>query len=808
VLRTLATVVFAVQALAQGPASQPNQHIFVPRPDAPPHNQYNFEAVEQEFTGKTRHLQGKAKIETDTMLLEADQIDFDQDTHDLRAEGNVHYHNFQRNEQLWAERVVYNTESETGTFYKVRGEASARIDTRPGRLTSNEPFFFQGEWAERLEDRYILHNGFITNCKMPNPWWKLTGPKFDIIPGERAKAYHSIFWVRVIPLFFTPYFYKSLEKVPRKSGFLVPSFGNSSLAGPFFDAGYFWAINRSYDVTYRFTEYFERAENHHAEFRAKPRPGTDFDAILTGVEDRGIHQPSGPPVTFSGITLTANARSDLGNGWNFIGQLNYISSFRFRQEWSAYSFNAAVFSEVPSVGYLNKNWSNYTFNVVAAHLENFQTAEIPITNPTTQAVTLASDAIVIRKLPEAEWSGREQQLWQNVPLWFSFDSSAGLLSRSEPLYDCGLCASPPYPNNILVERFQTSALMERVDLAPHLTTALHWGDFHIIPRFGVDETYYSESQVLSSSATQALGMPTYQVVGTNLLRSARDVSVDVIFPSLARVFSKKTIFGDKLKHVIEPRVTYNYVTGIGNDFNRFILFDPLELLSNTNELTLSLTNRVYAKRGDSVEELFTWELFQKRFFDPTFGGALVPGQANTFLSTAELTPYSFLTGPRSYSPVVSMLHTRPIGGLGIDWETDYDPRYGKFTDSAVTLDYHWAKYYFVSGGRNFVSTNPVLSAPANQYRFGAGYGNFNHKGWNAAVTGIYDSLKGVLQYLTAQVTYNTDCCGVSVEWRLINIGTQNGNVYIPVRDQSEFRISFSVANLGSVGNLRRQDRIF
>ena len=118
------------------------------------------------------------------------------------------------------------------------------------------------------------------------------------------------------------------------------------------------------------------------------------------------------------------------------------------------------------------------------------------------------------------------------------------------------------------------------------------------------------------------------MVGTNLVRSARDFSLDLILPSLARVFDKKTIFGDKLKHVIEPRVTYRYVTGIGDDFVRFIRFDENDLTANTNELLLSLANRIYAKRGNTVEEIFTWELSQKRYFDPTFGGALIPGQRN------------------------------------------------------------------------------------------------------------------------------------------------------------------------------------
>ena len=53
---------------------------------------------------------------------------------------------------------------------------------------------------ERIGDKFILYNGWITNCKLPNPWWLLRGPKFDIIPKDRAIAYRSTFVLR-IPVF-------------------------------------------------------------------------------------------------------------------------------------------------------------------------------------------------------------------------------------------------------------------------------------------------------------------------------------------------------------------------------------------------------------------------------------------------------------------------------------------------------------------------------------------------------------------------------------------------------------------------------
>ena len=74
-------------------------------------------------------------------------------------------------EEIHCDRVDYNVTTQMGKFFNVKGTAPAKIDPRPGLLLSTNPFIFQGEWAERIKDRYILYNGFITNCRLPKPMW-------------------------------------------------------------------------------------------------------------------------------------------------------------------------------------------------------------------------------------------------------------------------------------------------------------------------------------------------------------------------------------------------------------------------------------------------------------------------------------------------------------------------------------------------------------------------------------------------------------------------------------------------------------
>jgi LPS-assembly protein len=600
-----------------------------------------------------------------------------------------------------------------------------------------------------------------------------------------------------MPVLYMPYFYHSLEKNPRHSGFLTPNLVPHSKRGFMVGVGYYWAINRSWDLTYRLQDFTTHALTHHVDFRGKPREGTDFDAVIYGVQDWGESLPctvdaSGNCVSargpsYSGLSLYAVGRSELGNGWSVRGQANYITSFSFRQQWSE-SYTESITSEYHSVGALGKTWSYYTFDVLASRLQNFQSLEMTVVDPVTNQTHTETNAVTIRKLPEAEFSGRDQKIFGNLPLWFSFDSNAGLLYRSAPVFN----------GNTLVYQFQTNQFTDRANLSPHLTTAFHFGAFHIVPSIGITETFYGEAQTRSNGIDQT--------VGTNIVRSARDASVDFVFPSLARVFNKKTIFGDKLKHVIEPRAVYRYVTGVGSDFNRFIRFDQGDILANTNELLLSLANRIYAKRGDNVDEIFTWEIMQKRYFDTTFGGALLPGVRNVFQATADITAYAFLMEPRSTSPVVSKLRASPLTGLGVQWQADYDPRFRSIVDSNVQLDYRWKKY-FASIGHNMIHNeqyvdsqgihSDVLAPSANQATARFDWGDASRRGLNAGFQAVYDFRQHYMLYTLSQVTYNTDCCGLSLQYGRFGI-----------RNETVFRIAFSLANVGSFGTLRKQDRLF
>ena len=761
VLLTIVLVPTALAQVTRPPIVKPELEVVVKdsntpiqkavRKGAPDPDTYRIHGYQESSGAEDLYkLRGKcpdncAELETVDFLLKADELDWNRDTDYVEARGHVYYENFGEGYKLYADKAEYNADIRDGKFYNVHGTSLAKIDARPGLLTTSNPFYFEGAWAEKLKEKIKLYDGFVTDCLVPRPAWKLTGKKFDLIAKDRAIAYNAFYRLRGVPLFYSPIFYKSLKKNPRKSGFLLPNISRSTRYGWMYSTGIFWAINRSYDVTYRPEYMSERGVAHSLEVRGKPSEKADFDLTLHGVQDREKQ---------GGYVLNLVARADLGGGWIARAQINYLDSFLFRQAFTQ-SFTEAISSETHSVVNVSKHWDSFAINISYEREVNFQ------------SIT-PDDRILIRKLPEVQFLTRDRQVTHKIlPIWVSLESTFDLLHRDQP-------------------SFQTRQYMDRIDVAPRVMTAFNWKGFSLVPSFTLRNTYYDSSFDTAG-----------RVQGNNLVRTSRETMAEFVLPSLERVFKAPKVLGEKIKHVIEARATYRFVDGV-QDFNRIIRFDSTELITNTNEVEFSLTNRFYTKRKDGiVQELLSWQLWQRRYFDPTFGGTIQPGTRNVNLSSIDLTGFAFLDGQRHYSPIVSALKFQP-NHLSLEWRTDYDPRNGNIVESAVTAGGRWAEY-FVTFGHNQLRTGSVLAPNSNQFTTAFGFGKPNKRGWNLGGTLFYNYRTQELNYLSSQVTRNWDCCGVSFQYRRQNYGLILNNVY---------QFSFSISNIGSFGTLRKQESLF
>jgi LPS-assembly protein len=782
-------------------------------------------AIQQEKDGDLYKLHGNAEIHYLNYILRADEATYNSDTGEATATGHVTLDGGPNDDHIKASHGNYNLTAETGHFYDAIGTTGFHLQGTRLILTSTSPFAFSGKIVEKTTpDHYLVYDGSITTCQLPHPKWEFRAHNVEVDVGANASMHNSSFFLHGIPVFFFPYATYPVSREARETGFLIPTVSKSSTNGYMVGDAFYWAINRSLDATIGAEYMSKRGWSQRGEFRARPSDTSYVDLNYFGVIDRGIVVVNNNDMPV--ILHEGGEDAHLGAEGNFAGfravsNIDYLSSFLFRLAFNE-SFTAAINSEVKSQLFMAKASDGFFLSGVVERYQNFfqLAANGVLTNPPI------FDAIQIWHAPSIDAASVDRPLGHS-PLVWSFDASVSGLSRSEP-------------------GFHTGSLLARFDLSPELSLPLQFHGWSLRPALALHETYYTERFVNNLSVNDP----------TN--RQAVESSVELRPPALERIFDKEFL-GRKWKHVIEPRAIYRIVTGV-NDFSNVLHFDDRDILSNTHEIEYGFVTRLYAKhtkpqpvetceiqmagivigaaapeqglpwrrvnpenqpcpKGPDVREVVTWELAQKYFLDPTFGGALVAGQRNVFTTTEDLTGIAFITEPRHLSPIISRLRAATSSRTDTEWDLDYDFQLGRINSSTLLMNYNFGPFQ-VGGGDAFLqipqtqtstaipSEGTCAAAPTTaqvtckfqQFRVALGYGGATRHGFSAASSFGFDAEINKLQFATTQATYNWDCCGMTVEYRRYEIAN--------VRNENLFRFSFTLANIGSFGNLRRQERLY
>jgi len=258
-------------------------------------------------------------------------------------------------------------------------------------------------------------------------------------------------------------------------------------------------------------------------------------------------------------------------------------------------------------------------------------------------------------------------------------------------------------------------------------------------------------------------------------------------------------------------------------------------IPNASATAPDMPTRTHARHADpcasvapaptAQQEWFSWKLAQKNFFDQNFGGAIIDKRRNIFDTTLAFSGIAFLTEPRAISPLISRMRFRTSSHVDIEYDFDLDIDARKFNSQNIFLDLHEKRvfagfsyarlnapgrfYTEVVDSATNVATGLTSSATSNfsQVRLLGGYGTPSKPGISAAAgagldlnAGSGQDTSGVAQYVTLQGSYNWNCCGLTVEYRKYDLGA--------IRNEGSYRFNFTLANIGTAGNLRRNESLF
>ena len=602
-------------------------------------------------------LKGYVDIHYGDIRLQADTIRYVPATKDCFAEGNVLLDSGPT--RLTAERVEYNLESQTGTFYVARGYV--------------EPaFYFEAAEVQKVDaERYVILDAQFTTCTQPVPYWSFKVARGTIHLDNYAYLHHVSFRAEKLPIFYSPYMVWPIKK-DRATGLLFPEFGYSQTRGFVLSNALYWAIRRNMDATF-FLDYYSKAGlGEGLEYRYVPSAGGRGQFTGAYIHDQVVDADR--------YSLNLNHRQELPSDFRLVVNLNKLSDFEYNLDFQR-DYRTATNPVILSFAYLTRNWSNYSFNVRAESREQLYDVSQRVFAPLPgypapseicgTAITGTNPGLVICEEPftnliepSVELRGSKQRLGHS-PLYFAFETSA---------------------DNFHKETAQFSTTYQRVDIFPTFSAPLRlapWIDVN--PTVGVRETYYSKrlgsvlTEDLNGNAVPDHGEDTgldgipgtgdlgegnntldredangngvldpgedlngngtldsedrnlnglldaeedvgldgvagtgdfgeangvldtrQEVLDQDFIRKSLQGSVEIIGPQFSRVYlTPDNHFSPAFKHTFEPRIFYLYQSKVDSP-EEIIRFDEKDVLTgNVNLLSYSLTTRLFAKRSGS-----------------------------------------------------------------------------------------------------------------------------------------------------------------------------------------------------------------
>ncbi len=698
-----------------------------------------------------------------SMRIAADRVTFDDATGEIVARGHVTFDDPKGHFE--ADSGDYNVNNDRGWFTNARGYVRYAPPKGSGE-TEATPLYLRAARIERINaDTFAVERVQASSCANPNRGlaFNLAHAKLQLSRNLTGRS--AVFRFLGVPILYFPYFRVSANRKARQSGLLLPQIGESTQKGFILGDGFFWAINPSADLTLGVQDFTLRGIGFTGRFRARPSPTSTITADFFAINDRarGSLRTLRAP---GGSVDVVGESEDIGDGFRGVVNVDYVNTLAFRETWSN-NFNSAVFSEARQTGFLSKNFDAYSLNLYASRYQDF-----------LSAAPVNEQSIIIRQLPSVSFSGADQELGRS-PLYFSFDTSAAGVGRSEP-------------------GFRTPAMTGRVDLFPRLTlrTRPFWG-FRLTPTAGFRETYYSTSL-----------KPDHSPVN----RSLAELSVDLRPPSFAKVFSRP-LWGRRFEHIIEPDIKYHLVkpTDPQSIFD-IVPFGTTDFLTDDNELQFSLTNALLERKDTtkadgshpSARDLLSWTLKQKYFFDPTFGGVVVPGSEVPISPALSLTGFAFPLG-RNWSPLDSDLTFSPTDHFNAELRTDIDPQVGGLLNAGITaeavtrpVELAFTDFFInhtVLQPAPIAPTVPLMSLPSfNLLDLTASHGDPSKRGLSEGIRFDYNLSQNIMEDFVGQVSYNFGCFGLNAQIERFNLGA--------IRNETMFRISITLGNIATFGSLK------
>lgn len=690
-------------------------------------------------------LDGYVDIVYQGMRLQADHAEYDMNTKDLVATGNVVLD--QTDQHLTGTKLELNLETKKGNMYNARGFVPPQI-------------FFWGTRLEKLGDEeYKLYNGVFTECSQIVPHWKLNSTTARMTIDEYIHFKNFLVKAKSLPLFYSPYMMWPIKR-DRATGFLFPGFGPNSTKGFYVGGSFFWAMGDSMDTTYWLDHYQLRGWGGGAEFRyAESKESLGSMKAYAANDD----------ILGTQWTIDGAVKQELPADFRLSGIVDYFSSFEYVRDY-ANTLQGALRQTKTAQGFLTRNWSYYSLNFLG--------------NWSERQGNQSNSSSSFYHVPEVEFQSRTQKLGPS-PLFWTLLSSFDQLGRGNT-----------FANGTSVDFFY-----QRYDALPAISypiTYLSWLTF--TPTFGERFTYYTKQQnktdgIVDDSLTRAYHQMSLDFRGPNFgkifdtpgngysQKWKHAIEPQVTFEYTQDIPERLNIIQiDEVDSVFgEKQVTYSLT-------NLLYAKRPVKEEEDYEPGEYQFYNPKPSEEApESAWEFISWRLSQSYRFDSD--------------------SFKQIQGDEVFqrvSPVSSVLRVNPNQNYNISFVTEYDLHFTQLTriQLAATLRDKDRWYTNVS----YVYSNPtpssvVIGIPrfrtvaGNSLQTNAGVGLWKNRVVLNGTAGFDITQKKLLSSSLGFV-YNDDCFSVGVQWRHFSeVFRINGK-------ENQITFSISLPNIGNLVNFQ------
>jgi LPS-assembly protein len=706
-------------------------------------------------------LRGHVEIEQGDTKLYAEQMDFYPNEDRAVAEGNVLFS--QGNNRIGADSAEFNTRTRLGVFRHAYGIASIRAPRQAAaapsglaQLRSQESdVYFFGDVVEKIAPKkYKITNGGFTTCVQPTPRWDLHANTVVLYVDHYTMLRDAVLKVKGVPLLYLPFMYYPTKEEDRATGFLIPTYGVSSVRGQSIHDAFFWAIDRSQDVTILHDWFSKGGQGVGSEYRYNWGGGSDGNLNAYVLDQRGDADTNALPDLRS-FELRGSANQMLPGRLRARANVNYFSSLATKQTFNMNVYDASR-SDRTFGGNVVGAWGTYSLNATVLHSEHFYNS---------------TDSTVSGSTPRLQFSRNERPIVAGSPVYFSFGGEYAHVesgSRTATL--------------------EADRSLSRFDFSPQVRYPFkRWPFFTVNSSLLWRETFYTRSLDPLNPAA---------VVDDDVNRQYFTVRAQAVGPVFTRVWNTPgNGYAERFKHSIEPVFSVERISSIDQAIrSRIVQSDGSDYaVGGTTNVSYGLNNRFYAKRRvgqTSVpQEILTVSVSQSYYTNEN---------ASTFDTSYQTS--GLTADDNNFSPVKVDVRAQPSPDLGGTVRAEIDSRYKELRTLSVNANYGWTNRLQTSIGwtRRFLIRqlvgfdnpntldsylNASVNAQTRDNRFGGRY------------TFYYDVRRSTMQQQRFAGFYNAQCCGLALEYQTFSFGSLTS--VTGVASDHRFFLSFTLAGLGN-----------